>query len=273
MQAAPITLAGQQVPFWFLLSCLLLLQPSTASAQQNRSDWRFALLFPMIWAPDIRGDIRVGDDEYRVTIPFDEKIKDLDMGLIGEFYVHKGNWSGGLKVNYMRSRTREDTEGIKIPGGPNLIAPHKLETETEEGTIDFIFGYRIIDSLIIYGGARQFGQKFTFAITPLEDDGLGIDTKVNLVDESYRDAIVGLTWTSNFNERWSFTLSGDGNIAGDSDRNIFLEARIRLKLSEFNNLWFGYRGSRIKLTPDTDGDRITTDFRQHGPTIGWAFVF
>jgi hypothetical protein len=35
-------------------------------------------------------------------------------------------------------------------------------------------------------------------------------------------------------------------------------------------LWFGYRGSRIKLIPDTDGERIVTDFRQHGPafTVG-----
>lgn len=68
---------------WFLLGCLLLLQSSTALAQQHNSDWRFTLLFPMIWAPDIRGEIRVEDDKYTVTIPFDEKIKDLDTGLIG----------------------------------------------------------------------------------------------------------------------------------------------------------------------------------------------
>ena len=84
---------------------------------------------------------------------------------------------------------------------------------------------------------------------------------------------MGLSWTARFTERWSLTLAGDGNIAGDSDRNLFLEARVRFKISALNNLWFGYRGSRIKLTPDTEGDRITTDFRQHGPTVGWAFVF
>lgn len=93
------------------------------------------------------------------------------------------------------------------------------------------------------------------------------------MDENYRDAILGLSWTGSLTERWSITLSADGNIAGDSDRNLFLEARIRFKLSDLHNLWFGHRGSRIKLTPDTEGGRITTDFRQHGPTIGWAFAF
>jgi hypothetical protein len=259
--------------FWILLSCLFLQQPASALAEQHDGEWRFTLLFPMIWAPDIEGDIRVGNDRYTVTIPFDEKIRDLDTGLIGEFYVGKGKWIGGVKVNYMRSKTREDTDGIKLPGGPTLIAPHRLETTTEEGTLDFVLGYRVTDALIVYGGARQFGQKLTFDVTPLEDDGAGIDARIQLVDESYRDAILGLTWTRVFSERWSLSLSGDGNIAGDSDRNLFLEGRLRFKISELNNLWFGYRGSRIKLSPDAGEERVTTDFRQHGPTLGWAFVF
>lgn len=259
--------------FWFLLTCLFIQAPAVALAEQLDDDWHYSLLFPMIWAPDIKGDIRVGNDKYKVTIPFDEKIKDLDTGIIGEFFLRKGNWIGGVKLNYMRSQTEEVTDGIKIPGGPTLIAPHRLKSESEEGIMDLVLGYRVHDSLIIYGGARQFGQKFTLDITPLEGGGVGIDTRIDLVDESYRDAILGLTWSSAFSERWSLTLSGDGNIAGDSDRNLFLDARIRFKISQLNNLWFGYRGSRIKLSPATEGERITTDFRQHGPTIGWAFVF
>jgi hypothetical protein len=138
---------------------------------------------------------------------------------------------------------------------------------------DVILGYRVLDSLVVYGGARQFGQKLTMDLKPLEDDGLGFNTRLDLVDEKYRDAILGLSWTHPFNERWSLTVNADGNVAGDSDRNLFLEARAQFSISPLNNLWFGYRGSRIKLTPPTDGERITTDFKQHGPTIGWAFTF
>jgi hypothetical protein len=256
-----------------LLGCLLMPLPAMAQAEESDDGWRFTLLFPMIWAPEIKGDIVVGNDRYTVRIPFDEKIEDLDTGLIGEFYVHKGNWIGGVRLNYMRSKTEETTEGIKIPGGPTLVSPHRVETTTEEGVGDVILGYRVLDSLVVYGGARQFGQKLTMDLKPLEDDGLGFNTRLDLVDEKYRDAILGLSWTHPFNERWSLTVNADGNVAGDSDRNLFLEARAQFSISPLNNLWFGYRGSRIKLTPPTDGERITTDFKQHGPTIGWAFTF
>ena len=254
-------------------TALLSLFSGTAAADQRDGSWNFTIMFPMLWAPDITGDIEVGDDRYTVKIPFDEKIEDLETGLIGEFYVHKGNWVGGLKINYMRSTSEEKTEGIKVPGGPALVSPHRIETVTEEGTLDLIVGYYLGSGFTGYGGVRQFGQQFTLETTPLEDDGLGIDETFKLVDESYSDAIVGLSWTGHAGDRWSFTFNGDGNIAGDSDRNYFLEGRVGFRISPLNNVWFGYRYSQIKLTPEVDGPKVVTDFRQHGPTLGWAFTF
>ena len=256
-----------------LLSCLLLPLGPAAQAEQPDDGWRFTLLFPMIWAPDIKGDIRVGGDDYAVRIPFDEKIENLDTGLIGEFYVHRGRWVGGIRLNYMRSKTEETTEGIKIPGGPTLVSPHRVETTTEEGIGDVILGFRALDNLIVYGGVRQFGQTLTIDLEPLQDDGLGFDTRLDLVDETYGDAILGVSWTRPLSGRWSLMVNADGNVAGDSDLNVLLEARVQFRISPLNNLWIGYRGSRIKLTTPAEGDRITTDFKQHGPTIGWAFTF
>jgi hypothetical protein len=255
------------------LSCALLSIGQTARAEQANDGWRFTLMFPMIWAPDIKGDIRVGNDKYTARIPFDEKIKDLDTGLIGEFYVHKGRWVGGIRLNYMRSKTEETTEGIKIPGGPTLVSPHRVETTTQEGTGDLILGYRALENLVVYAGARQFGQTLTIDLEALQNDGLGFNTRLELVDEKYTDAILGASWTSPLSERWGLMLNADGNVAGDSDINLFLEARVQFRISQLNNLWFGYRGSRIKLTLPIEGGSITTDFKQHGPTIGWAFTF
>ena len=173
----------------------------------------------------------------------------------------------------MRSNAEVVTEGIKIPGGPTLVSPHRIETTTQEGTGDVILGYRALNNLVVYGGARQYGQTLTIDLTALQDDGLGFDTRLELVDETYHDAILGVSWTSPLNERWGLTLTADGNVASDSDLNLFLEARVQFRISRLNNLWFGYRGSRIKLTLPMEGESITTDFKQHGPTIGWAFTF
>lgn len=236
-------------------------------------EWRFQLLFPMLWAPDIKGDITVGADKYQVKIPFDEKISDLETGLIGEFYVTYGHFIAGLRSNYMRSKSEERTEGVKIPGGPTLVSPHKIESTTEEGTFDIIAGYQFDNGLILYGGGRRFGQSFALKLRSVEEDGLGFNEDLQLVDEWYTDAIIGANWRARLGERWNLAVTFDGNIAGDSETNIFGDIRFGYRISDLNNIWFGYRGSRIKLEPDTSGDRIVTDFRQHGPTIGWAFTF
>ena len=86
---------------------------------------------------------------------------------------------------------------------------------------------------------------------------MGIDEKFELVDEQYSDAIIGLSWTGYAGDRWSFTFAGDGNIAGDSDRNYLFEGRVGFKISKLNNVWFGYRYSQIKLTPDVDGPKVS----------------
>ena len=104
--------------FWFLLTCLFIQAPAVALAEQLDDDWHYSLLFPMIWAPDIKGDIRVGNDKYKITIPFDEKIKDLDTGIIGEFYLRKGNWIGGVKLTTCAVKPRKLQMASRFPVDP-----------------------------------------------------------------------------------------------------------------------------------------------------------
>ena len=82
---------------------LVLRMPTMALKDHQADEWRFTLLFPMLWALDIQGDIQVGNDRYTVNLSSDDKIKDPDTGLIGEFFAQKDNWIGGVKLNYTRS--------------------------------------------------------------------------------------------------------------------------------------------------------------------------
>ncbi len=255
----------------------LALAFSAMSVRANEDEWQFTLLFPMVWAPDVKGDIDFGGDNINVDTPFEDKIENLDLGLIGEFYAEKGHIILGARLNYLRSKDDTTTEGISIPGGPTLVSPHRLETVTEEGTFDVLAGYKVTDSktnrVYIYGGVRRFGQSLELDIEALEDDGLGFNGKYKLIDDWYDDAILGASWNHHFNQRWSVGLGGDLGVAGDSDENYFLNFRVGYSFSELNNIWFGYRGSRIALTTGSGLDKVKTDFKQHGPTVGWAFTF
>ena len=48
-------------------------------------------------------------------------------------------------------------------------------------------------------------------------------------------------------------MTFDGNIAGDSETNIFGDIRFGYRISDLNNIWFGYRYLRIGNDTEEDG--------------------
>jgi hypothetical protein len=78
-----------------MLLFISLLQPGVAQTQDK---WHYSLVFPMIWAPDIEGSIEGGGERIDFTIPFGDIVENLNIGIMGEFFAEKGNWSYGIKL-------------------------------------------------------------------------------------------------------------------------------------------------------------------------------
>ena len=80
------------VPVLFLL---LISVSRTADADSGNpldadaDQWRFTIAFPMIWAPEINGKIR-GGEQVDFTIEFNDILDKLSFGLMGELYANRG---------------------------------------------------------------------------------------------------------------------------------------------------------------------------------------
>ena len=76
-----------------------------------------------------------------------------------------------------------------------------------------------------------------------------------------------------FNDRWGVMVNADWAFTGDNDRDYGFDVRALYRISDLNNLWFGWR--RLTIGNDTriDGQEWKVDMTQSGPTLGWAFTF
>ncbi len=256
----------------FALLLLILAVNSNAVADEEK--WKFTLLFPMIWAADVKGEIDVDSNLIEVDIPFSDITDSLTIGYMAEFYARKGRWVFAVKLNYLESEDEFITDEFNFPGTGIPIAPmHSIVTDQVLGTTDLIVGYQVKDSVRFFTGVRTIFTKIDLNITPLESGIIEIERKINLADETLYDWLVGADYTYRFNPRWSLILSGDVAVAGDNDKDYVGNAVLTYRFSKLNNLWIGYRYMRIKDTIIENDIDIKTDFVQQGPTIGWAFTF
>ena len=253
---------------------LLLCLAAGGNAWAESDKWNFTVLFPMVWATDINGEINVDDRVIKAEIPFSDITDSLNFGYMAEFYAQKGRWMYAVKLNYMDSGKEFISDEFNLPGTGIPIAPsHRIKTDLISGTTDLMVGYQVRDSVRLYSGVRVIFSEIDLDITPLGTGVIEIEERVNLVDETLYDWLVGADYTYKISPRWSMILSGDIAIAGDNDTDYVANAVLTYRISKLNNLWMGYRYMRIKDKFTEDGTDIKTDFIQNGPMIGWAFTF
>ena len=256
------------------LLSLVLLTASGGEVFADDDGWGFTVLFPMVWATDINGEINVDGNLIEVDIPFSDITDSLTFGYMAEFYAHKGRWIYAIKLNYLESENESITDEFNLPGSGIPIAPsHSIITEQVSGTTDLMAGFQVNDTIRLYTGVRTIFSEIDLKITPLGTGVIEIEDRINLVEETMYDWLVGADYTHKISPRWNLILGGDVAIAGDNDTDFVTNALLSYRISKLNNLWMGYRYMRIKDTITEDGLDIKTDFIQQGPTIGWAFTF
>jgi len=263
---------------FLMLLFMSLLQPGVAQAQDK---WHYTLVFPMIWAPDIEGSIEGSGERIDFTIPFGDIVENLNIGIMGELFAEKGNWSYGIKLNYLHTQGESVSDPIIRDGllGPIVIAPaHEISNDFTLSVNDLLLGYRVHDKVRLYGGIRYLYTRIDLKIRPQESGGLvNINRDINIAEEKIFDGIMGAHFHHDFSGRWKFTLSGDVGLVGDNDRDFMLETSIVYRISKLNNIAFGYRylliGNDITAETDLGPVDYTLDFVEQGPTLGWVFTF
>lgn len=246
-------------------------------AQRSEIDeaWRFTLFFPMVWAPSIDGDIKTGEDNVRLSVTFDDIVDNLAFGLMGEAYAHKGPWTLGLKLNYLKTEDETQTEGLSGPiFGTPIISPHDIKTDLVMSANDLIVGYRVFDNIDIYTGARFFITQLDMAISPVSGEaGLGVERNVSLADETLVDWITGISVSHHLSDKWRLSFDLDGALAGDNDKDIMWDLKFGYQFKPAANLWLGWRYLNIQNQTGEGLTAVQTDFSQSGPMLGVAFTW
>jgi hypothetical protein len=217
----------------------------------------------MLWAPSINGKIR-GDENIDFTIEFKDVLKNLSFGLMFELYANKGDFGLVYRSNFMRVKDENSTSGL---------IDRLVETELNMGVNDLLASFRVHEKVRLVTGVRNVYANMDLTINSSIGSEDLVTRKVNITDSSSFDFLFGLNFDHWFNDRWGIMLNSDVGIFGDNDRDFSTEFRALYRISELNNLWFGYRYLNIGNDVHSDGMDYKIDMSQTGPTLGWAFTF
>ncbi|MGY3571554.1 hypothetical protein [Vibrio paucivorans] len=258
-----------------LLSVLALSSPVFANDIQSDDEWEFLLVFPMIWAPSIQGDVNSGGDVVRVDVPFENILDGLAFGLMGDFYAQKGKWLVGVRANYLYMKDEATTQGMTGPIFGTVISPgHNVTTRMHLSVNDLFFGYEVYPKLEILTGVRHTFSQVQLDISARSDEGLiNINTSSILADEHLFDWLVGLKYNTYFNDDWGISVSADFNLAGDNDVNRSFNLSGIYRFNESHNLWFGYRYLNIANETRSGDTVLEIDLVEKGPQLGYAYSF
>ena len=230
----------------------------------DEDQWRFTLAFPMIWAPDINGKVRGGQD-IDFTIPFGDIIENLDMGIMGEFYANRGPFGLAVRVNYMNVRNEKTRSGT--------VLDTTVRTDLKMGIADLLASWKVHEKVRLLTGVRSVLADLELEVeTSLGGSVIGSE-KIPVTDEVKYDLLIGINLDHWFTEKWGIMFNSDVGVVGDNDRDFSAEFRALLRLGSLNNFWFGYRFLNIGSDSTIDGVEYKVDMTQHGPMVGWAFTF
>ena len=227
----------------------------------DSDQWRFTIAFPMIWAPTINGKVRGGTDvDFEIT--FKDILKNLHFGIMGELYANKGRFGAALRVNYMRVKSENNIDRLIFDN---------VESDLKMGVNDFLATWKVHDDVRLVTGIRHIHAKLNLDITTRLPPGQSEQVKVT--DDNMYDFLFGLSYSHWFNPRWGLMLNADVGLFGDNDRDFSAEFRALYRISDLNNVWFGFRLLNIGNDSTASGELVQTDMTQAGPTVGWAFTF
>jgi hypothetical protein len=247
-----------------LVTAALLAMPVAAIAD----DWNWSVT-PYVWAAGITADVAINDQEVLGgEVDFSDLLDDTD----GAFMLH-------VEARRDRIGVFGDLVYTDLGKEPRFYDALGLTIEAEadpETTIVDLGG-------VYYPGGDGAGFGVHYGIRLLDVDqeidifapgGVAADRRIVDVSETFLDGLVGLRYTSEFADNWTFAISGDVS-TGDTDSTWSAQAVFGYKVgsSDQNQIRFGYRYLAIELEQDDRLAEVETDIAMSGPMVGFTFGF
>jgi hypothetical protein len=226
-------------------------------------EWRFTIAFPMIWTPDINGQIR-GGENIDFTIKFRDILENLSFGLMFELYANKGPYGLAFRSNFMQVEAENSRSGL---------LDTRVQTNLDMGINDLLASFRVHDKVRLVTGVRHVFARLDLDIYSTLGDLEILDETITVTDDNMYDLLLGINFNHWITDKWGLMLNADLGVVGDNDRNYGAEFRALYRISNLNNFWFGYRYLDIGNDSTEGGITYKVDMIQQGLTLGWAFTF
>jgi len=243
-------------PLAALLGGALLIAAPPAEAQDRDPGFTWSIT-PYLWASRTTLDLTFRDESLGGdTISFGDLLDDLDASFMVNVEGGRGHWSGFADLTWIETSAVEQR--------PMFLVDSNAETTVLDAGVAWWPG-GVGSALSVLGGVRYhaFDNRYRFLLDGDEAGQVRDDT-------DYLDALLGLRYIVDFNERWSLVTRGDVSF-GDSEGTWQLRASVTRTVGKrgLNQLVFGYQ---FKEAEFVDGD-LRTEYAWHGPTAGFSFRF
>lgn len=248
--------------------------PEAGALDGGSNPWR-ASFNSWVWMLGVEGDIGVRGRTADVSADFGDILEVSDSVLAFSGRLEIGYGRLGVFVDGLYSKLGADDQS-----GPLGIA--EIDVEFEMALIDFGLMYRIAEweptgggaansmnaSLDLYAGGRYTNLE-------IELDPANLPT----FDQSrdWLDPIVGAKVVLPFAERWHIMANGDvGGFGVESDFTWSATAVLGYSFSLFDHpasVFFGYRAIGQDYSDGDGNEEFTWDAVNHGPMLGFSFLF
>lgn len=245
------------------LSVFLLLGSVQAGFAQGQSDdWEFRIA-PYLWGLSIEGSSTIGTTPpLDIDADFSDILSNLNMALSLHTEFAKGKWTFVLDPTYIRLEM-DDVIVAEMP-------PVTIDLEINIWLIEAWTSYEVVNHWEAIGGLRWQSQTIdaagTLAMTAIDEE---------LADEDWTDFFVGFRTIYDISDNWFFVGRMDVVVAGDSDTswNVLVSASRRLGKNDNMALTLGYRYFEDDLDTGSGATTFIWDVEQHGPFVGYTWIF
>lgn len=183
-------------------------------------------------------------------------IDTLDSVIMGSYSLRQNEWS--LLADFIYLKVSGDTEGLNPNVNLNLALTSKLYS--------LYGGYNIQKStssdLNFIAGVRYFGLNLDME----RSGGVIANGTLSASIDNY-DAVVGLSGTKTFGEKWYMPYQFDIG-AGDSDLTYQARVGLAYKMS-----WGDIIATYRYIHYEKDASLLIEDYTIHGPKLGVVFHF
>ena len=230
---------------------------SPAFAQDTSSEWRQTVyLYGM--GVVIDGEAQVGPAVVDVDMSISDVLDALKFGAMAAYRIENDTWSFTGDVTYMNLGSRQTSEQERLG----------VRLNTDQLTVMGTVGRRISPNVEALFSLAYFDLSADLRARVLNQT---IDVSR---DADWVDPLVGLSYNSQLDDKWSLNLRGDvGGFGVGSDLTLHGWAKLVRRQSDTLSWFFGYRYIGYDYETGSGINLQRYDLSQHGPGVGVAWSF